>query len=400
MSGLANSRLFEPIKVGDVLLKNRLAYVPTTRFRNTDDFVATDSVLKYYEQRAEDNGGLLITEATFPSLEFGLYKNTPVLKTARQVSSWKQVAKAVHDKGSYISMQLWNLGRAGDAKTLKEHNLPLIGASALYMDKDSEKKALEAENPIKALSVDEIHSMIKEYAAAAKRAVDEAKIDFVELHAAHMYLPDQFLNEVSNKRTDEYGGSIENRARFILEVVDALIKAVGAKHVAIRLSPYARFQGGQSVDAKIDPIVVYGYVLSELERRAKEGNRLAYVSFVEPRVAGGENSPEAAKLNTAWVNEIWKGVLIRAGALLHDEGYTVARKYIDEDDRTLIGASRFYTSNPDLANRLKNGYPLTYYDRSKFYAQCNYGYITFGKYGEDNLSEDSELARAKPKPLA
>ncbi|QPG76893.1 hypothetical protein FOA43_004287 [Brettanomyces nanus] len=399
---LANTNLFKPIKVGSVNLNNRLVHPPTTRIRNTDDLVATDSMLKYYEQRAECNdGGLLIAEATFPAPEFGIYDYAPMIKTDRQVEAWRKIVKAVHDKGAAMSLQLWNLGNTADAAQLKKHGLPLIAPSAWYFDEQSKKAAFEAGNPIKPLTIDGIHAMVKEYAAAAKRAVNIAKFDFVEIHAAHMYLLDEFLNECSNKRTDEYGGSIENRARFTLEVVDALIDAVGADHVAIRLSPYARFQGGQSVDAKINPIVVYGYVLSELERRAKEGNRLAYVSFVEPRVAGGENSPEAAKLNTAWVNEIWKGIIIRSGALLRDEDYTLLKKYVDGDDRTLIGASRYYTSNPDLLDRLRNGYPLTHYDRPSFYIpMSNAGYLTWAKYSERPLDENSEVAKAIPQPLA
>ncbi|VEU21178.1 DEKNAAC102086 [Brettanomyces naardenensis] len=406
MSGppLAKTNLFKPIKVGPVTLKNRLAFAPTTRYRNTVDFVPTDSMRTYYEQRATDNGGLLITEATFAAPGFGLYSHAPGIDDDRKVEAWRKIVEAVHSKGTFISIQLWNLGRAADPKVLKEHGLPFVAPSPIYIDDKSKKAAEDAGNPLRALTLDEIHAEVKEYAAAAKRAINGAKFDIVEIHGAHGYLLDQFTSEAANKRTDEYGGSIENRARFLLEAVDAIIEAVGAEHTAIRLSPYAQFQGVVGINAKTNPIVTYGYILSELERRAKEGKRLAYVSFAEPRVAGGTGgrvAPEGFKppvVNTSWWNEIWKGVIIRSGNLLHDEGYTLLKEYVDADDRTLIGASRYYTSNPDLANRLKNGYPLTKYDRSTFYnVESNEGYVTWPKYGE---KADEEIGKVKPKALA
>ncbi|VEU24229.1 DEKNAAC105481 [Brettanomyces naardenensis] len=395
---LANTNLFKPIKVGPVTLRNRLVYPPTTLFRNTDDFVPTDSLLAFYSARAEDNGGLLITEATAAAPGFGLIPNSPLIYDDRQVKAWKQIVKAVHDKGSFISAQIWHLGRTASPKVLKGHNLPFVGPSAVYVSEESKKEAEEVGNPLRALTIDEIHSIVKEYAAAAKRAINEAKFDIVEIHGAHGFLVDQFSSEVANQRTDEYGGSIENRARFALEVVDALIEAVGAEHVAIRLSPYANIQGIEGVQGKVHPIVKYGYILSELERRGKEGKRLAYISVVEPRVQGFNDVAVPPETNPLWINEIWKGVLLRTGGLLHDEGYPELKKYVDGDDRTLIGASRYYTSNPDLANRLKNGYALTHYDRPTFYSpNTNKGYLTWPRYGE---KENTEVLNSVPKALA
>lgn len=397
-TALVNTNLFKPIKVGPVTLQNRLVYAPTTRYRNTDDFIATDSMLKYYQERAENNGGLLIVEATFPSEEFGLYANGPMLKSQRQIKAWKKIVQSVHEKGSAIAIQLWNLGRVADPELLKKYNLPLIAPSALYFDQNNEKQALEASNPVKAMTVDEIHKMVETYANCAKIAINDCKFDIVEVHAAHMYLLDQFLNDVSNKRTDQYGGSLENRARFILEVIDAMIDAVGAEHIAIRLSPYAQFQGGKGIDSPVNPIVTYGYVYSELERRAKQGKRLAYLSFVEPRVSGDNDNPNFPTVGTFWVNEIWKGIILRTGALLHDPEYKKLQEYVNGDDRTLIGAARYYTSNPDLAMRLKNGHPLTHYDRSTFYNRMsNKGYLGWAKFGKKNDAIDESI---KPVPLA
>ncbi|KAG7808645.1 hypothetical protein KL921_003727 [Ogataea angusta] len=399
IKSLAESNLFKPIKVGNVELQNRLAYPPTTRQRATADFVPTDSMLKYYEQRAENNGGLLVAEATYPDYSFGLYPNTPMIKTPQQVEAWRQIIEAVHSKGSFFSVQLWHLGRTASALFNKSKGLPLVGPSALYIDEASEKAAKEAGNELRELTIPEIEGIVKEFAAAAKRAVHEAKADFIELHAAHGYLLDQFNQPNVNRRTDKYGGSIENRARLILEVVDACVEAVGAEHVAIRLSPYAAVQGVEGVDAEIHPISYIGYVLSELEKRGKQGKRLAYVSVVEPRVNGIFDSKDEREFNTSWIGEIWKGVLLRSGAYLNQNS-----KFIEQDvnanDRTLIGVSRYYTSNPDLADRLKKGLSLTPYDRSKFYKSLsNDGYLTFTKYGEDT-EKYKDLVDVVPKALA
>lgn len=391
---LAKTNLFKPIKVGSITIPNRLVYAPTTRFRNSDDFVATDSMLKYYGERAL-NKGLIIMEATCPAPSFGLYPNCPMIYTKQQVKAWKILVDKVHKNGGFISLQLWHLGRTAPPQLLKKFGLPYVSASPIYIDDAAKKGAKECGNPLREMTVDEIHAATKEWAAAAKRAINEAKFDFVEIHGANMYLLDQFLNECSNHRTDQYGGSIENRARFMLEVVDALTEAVGAEHVGLRISPYGEIQGAVGLKAKINPIVTWGYVLSELERRAKEGKRIAYVSYMEERAFGEQETPEPREVNALWLNEIWKGVLIRAGALIHEKGFKSLKNYVDGDDRTMIGSGRYYTSNPDLTIRLKNGYPLTKYDRSTFYSHSNQGYITFGKYGE-KATED----KSNPKPLA
>lgn len=394
----SETNLFKPIKVGPVELKNRLVYAPTTRFRNTKDFVATDSMLEYYAKRAADNGGLLITEATFPSYEFGLYERGPMIKTPQQVQAWKKIVDAVHENGSAIAIQLWNLGRTADPKLLKEYNLPFVAPSPIYFDEDSEKAAKAAGNEIRALTIPEIKAMVKEYVDCAKRCIDEAGFDIIEIHGAHMYLLDQFLQASSNHRTDEYGGSIENRARFMLEVVDACIEAVGAERVAIRLSPYAEFQGALGYKSEINPIVTWGYVLSELEKRAKNGNRLAYVSVVEPRISGIFDNPDAASIDFTWPDMIWKGVIIRAGAFLDPRNIEKLPSTVNKNDRTLIGVGRFFTSNPDLATRLKKGLELTPYDRTTFYKiGSNIGYLDYNDYGKpmDHSKDDLE-----PMPLA
>lgn len=390
---LKDTKLFKPIKVGAVTLKNRIAYPPTTRIRNTAEFVPTDSVLEYYRERAVDNGGLLIFEATFPDYNFGLYHHTPMIKTEQQVGAFKKIVDAVHQENTSIALQLWNLGRTADPQLLKKQGLDFVAPSAIYDSEEKEKQAKEVGNELRELTVPEIKAMVKEYGAAAKRAVEEAGFDFIEIHAAHMYLPDQFLQEVSNTRTDEYGGSIENRARFILEIIDECIKVVGAEHVGIRLSPYAEVQGGLGIKSKINPVVTWGYLFSEFESRAKKGDRLAYVSIVEPRVNGIEIKPENAEINLKWPELIWKGIFLRSGGFLHEPYISNIEESIENSDNTIFGFGRFFTSNPDLPNRLKNGYELTPYERDGFYIpQSNKKYLGFPRYGEERDTSKDDIA--------
>ncbi|GME76719.1 unnamed protein product [Ambrosiozyma monospora] len=396
---LKDTNLFKPIKVGSIELQNRLVFAPTTRFRNTNEFVATNLMKKHYEDRAENNGGLLITEATFVSPQAGLYPNCPMIHTDEQIQAWKQIVDAVHAKGTSFAMQLWHLGRAANAKTLKEHGVPYLAPSAEYYDEDTKKVAVEAGNELRAFTLEEVKQIIEDFKQGAINAVKVAGFDFVEIHAAHMYTLSQFIDIASNHRTDEYGGSIENRTKLTLEVVDALIDAVGAEKVGIRISPYAEFQGGSGANSRLmHPIAQYAYLYSELERRGREGKRLAYVHSVEARMALGDVL--APEYSVDWVKQIWKGVLIRAGGYLHLDGYTNLINDVNDDDRTLIAVSRYYTSNPDLVYRLKEGLELTKYDRNTLYGGGNYGYNTFGKFGEDAKAQDSVEAKLQALALA
>ncbi|VEU21177.1 DEKNAAC102079 [Brettanomyces naardenensis] len=399
MSSLAKTNLFKPVKVGPVTLSNRVVLAPTTRLRNTKTSVATDSMLEFYIERAKNNGGLLISEGGFTSPDLGAFPFAPMLYTDEQVASWKKITDAVHSNGSSIAIQIAGLGRTGDPKAFKEGGFPFTAPSAIYLSEESKEAAEKVGNPLREFTIDELHRVKEDFVIASKKAVERSGFDIVELHVANMYLLNQFLEETSNQRTDQYGGSIENRSRFVLEVVDAVSEAIGAEHTAVRISPYSRFQGGESVDAKVNPIVNYGYFVSELERRGKEGKRLAYISFVEPRISGADTVDESYTPDSSWLNEIWKGIIIRCGNLLHGDGYPLLRKFVDADDRTLIASSRYFTSNPDLVNRLKNGYPLTHYDRPTFYnVLSNKGYLTWPNYGE--TVDEEKILSSVPKALA
>lgn len=385
MSSLTDSNLFKPIQVGDVVLKTRLAYAPSTRLRATADGVSTDSMLEYYSERAKNNGGLIVFEGTSSARDFGCFPNQPILETKSQVESQKIIVDAIHSNGSYAASQLMHFGRSLAPQLAKSLNIPFVGPSAIYINEANKKTAKELGVELKELTRDEIKAINKEFADSSKRAINEAGFDFVEIHGAHMFLVDQFIQSSSNQRTDEYGGSIENRSRFLLEVVDACIEAVGAKHVAVRLSPYAEIQGGLGKNSEVSPVIIWGYIFSQLQNRADKGDELAYISIVEPRIQGDKEVDEKdCKIDFSWPRLLWKGILFRAGAFLDPNHLKKLEKNINSDDKLIIGISRYYTSNPDLSDRLKRGMSLTRYDRSKFYnAFSNDGYLNFQSYGKE-----------------
>lgn len=232
------SKLFQPIKLGASQLKHRIVLAPMTRVRADSDGVPNDLLIKHYEQRAT-NGGLLITEATFITATAGGTPNAPGLFTSEQIEGWKKVTDAVHAKGGVIYNQLWHQGRATYSFLLPNNAKP-VAPSAIPISGIDAMTGSEYEVP-HALTVEEIAQVVKDYVQAAKNAI-QAGFDGIEVHGASGYLVDQFLNTSSNARTDQYGGSIENRSRFGLEVISAISDAIGEERTSIRLSPFGGFQ--------------------------------------------------------------------------------------------------------------------------------------------------------------
>lgn len=355
---MSYDRLFTPLKVGHHTLDHRIVLAPLTRFRADDEHVQTKIVPEYYAQRACVPGTLLITEATFISPQAGGYNNVPGIWNQAQIEEWKQATKAVHDKGSYIYLQLWALGRVAVPKNLeRDGGYPVVSASAI--------PAAEGGHVPKELSKEEIKAFVGYYATAAKNAID-AGFDGVEIHGANGYLIDQFWQDVSNQRTDEYGGSIENRARFGLEVTKAIIEVVGdSKKVGIRLSAWSDFQG---MGMK-DPVPQFTYIINQLKTLD-----LAYLHLTESRISGDASTAvyhpvtqENKPLVAAWGNA---GPLILAGGFTPEK----AEKAVNEvytGDNVLIAFGRYFISTPDLVFRLKKGIALTPYDRSTFYKKMS-----------------------------
>ncbi|KAI9020015.1 hypothetical protein CLU79DRAFT_756758 [Phycomyces nitens] len=369
---MSTSSLFSPLKVGHSSLNHRLVLCPLTRFRADNDHVPTPLMAEYYGQRAS-KGGLMISEATYITPVDGLLPNTPGIYTKAQVEGWKEISKSVHAKGATMFLQLWHTGRAASSQ-LNPNNEQPVGPSAISI----QGKGLTGapyEIP-HALEVQEIPYIIETFVQAAKNAI-EAGFDGVELHAANGYLIDQFINTSSNKRTDQYGGSIENRARFATELVSAVAEAIGEERTAIRFSPWSGFQ-----DMKDDtPYETWGYLVSQFQEKHP---RLGYIHFIEPRddFLGRLDQPERAQIAETETVEpfqnIWKGPFLVSG------GYTSnpkrAFETADKHNNTLVGIGRAFISNPDLPLRLKNDWPLSPYDRSTFYTNDAVGYTDYGFY--------------------
>lgn len=348
--------LFQPLKVGGATLKHRIVYAPLTRCRAIDT-VPTPPMAVYYAQRASQ-GGLMVAEATCISVAAHGYPHTPGIYTEAQVEAWKPIVKAVHDKGATFYLQLWHVGRASHSDYQPDGGAP-EAPSAISIGGDWDvytQKGGPYKYPVpRAITEEDISGIVKAYAEGAKNAI-AAGFDGVEIHAANGYLIAQFVSSLTNTRTDKYGGSLENRARLLLEVVDAVVAAVGHEKVGIRLSPFNKF-----LDCvEPDPFGTYGYIINEINHR-----RLAYVHMVEPRVLGNADvEPEEGQTIKPF-REAFDGPFISAGGHTRDTGIdTVASHAAD-----LVAYGRWFISNPDLPLRLKLGAPLAKYNRDAFYSQ-------------------------------
>jgi len=380
---MSHDRLFQPLKLGHLKLNHRIVMAPLTRFRADEQHVPVDIVKEYYAQRAAIPGTLLISEATFISPQASGYNNVPGIWNDAQIAAWKGVTDAVHAKGSFIYLQLWALGRVAVPKNLERETggpYPVVSASAVPVEQNGRVP--------KALTVEEIKSFVAHYAQAAKNAI-AAGFDGVEIHGANGYLVDQFWQDVCNQRTDEYGGSIEKRARFGLEVTKAIIEAIGdSKKVGIRLSPWSDFQG-MKMD---DPVPQFLHIIKELKKLD-----LAYLHLVESRLSGDaatgvyhavthENDP----LVEAWGDQ--GGPIILAGGFTPAKAREVVTK-IYTGDNICIAFGRHFISTPDLPFRLQRGIEFNPYDRATFYKKMSPDGYTDYPYSQEWLSAQSNVSR-------
>ncbi|KAF2187173.1 FMN-linked oxidoreductase [Zopfia rhizophila CBS 207.26] len=396
---LKDTALFKPLKLGRLQLEHRVIQAPLTRMRGTKEtdtvFVPNDLNVEYYRQRA-NKGGLQLTEATDICEYAGGYPGVPGIFTPSQIAGWKAVTDAVHSKGGFIFLQIWHTGRAsppsfrGGQQPWSSSDIPMSG-DALDGTKFSD-------NPPRAMTVDEIHETVKEFGAAAKRAL-EAGFDGVEIHGANGYLLDQFMHDNVNKRTDQYGGSIENRCRFPLEVIQETCKAIGADRVGIRLSPFNYFQ-----DTKDSNPNKHWEYLCEKIVGLPEDSRPAYVHMVEPRF--DEVLDEEAKMDALSAYTSTNGVeaeatvkpkantLVNFRRILSNGGVKFlaagcfnrdnAAPKVAADDADGIIFGRWFIANPDLPKRLREGLPLNQYDRSTFYGADppSKGYVDYPFFEE------------------
>lgn len=394
---LNGTKLFSPIKVGEKLLKQRITHMPTTRLRSNNQ-VPTDLQLKYYGDRAKAPGTLISTEATAIS-DKTANGFVPGIWSEQQTIAWKKIVDEVHKHDSFISCQLWAMGRSSDPNYLKSKGNKFNAPSAIYKDEASRRYAEKVGWPLQEMTKEEIKEMIyTDFTNAAKNAL-KAGFDYIELHHGNGYLLEQFLYPVTNQRTDEYGGSIENRSRLLLELLDHLLTFIPASKIGIKMAPFLDGEGLLGVKEVIHPIVTNGYILNELQQRANKGQELAFVGITDARMDLIEEQPELGNLD--WVRSIWKGIIIRHGNYGFETGeYPTLVRDIEADDKTIAGFGRHFIANPDLVERLKNGYDLNAYDRNTFYSGGNWGYNTYPKYGETvSFSEETEK-KVQGVPLA
>ncbi|KAF8812477.1 FMN-linked oxidoreductase [Phlegmacium glaucopus] len=361
---MAASQLFQPIKIGKETLQHRIVLAPLTRYKaSKKTHVPSNPLVKtYYSQRGSIAGTLLITEATFIDARAGGYDNVPGIWNREQINAWREVTDAVHARRSFIYLQLWALGRASNAAVLESEGLPYVAPSAIAL----KSKPDPLPRP---LITSEIKEYIQLYAEAAKNAI-EAGFDGVEIHGANGYLIDQFIQDVSNHRTDEYGGSIEGRSRFGLEVVDAVVEAVGEERTAIRLSPWGTFQ-----DMKMsDPIPQYTHFITAL--KASHPN-LAYLHLVEPELGGGSATATTNESND-FIRDIWApNPLIVAGGFTRESALKRSNQTGD-----LVAFGKLFISNPDIHTRILKNIPLTPYNTKTFYVRAerddaHVGYVDY-----------------------
>jgi N-ethylmaleimide reductase len=364
---MSTSVLFTPLRVGACTLSHRVVMAPLTRMRATRPGNVPNALnARYYGQRATE-GGLIVAEASQVSANGQGAPDTPGIHTAAQVAGWRLVTRAVHDKGGRIFLQLWHMGRLSHPSHQPGGVLP-IAPSAVAADGMAMTASFGREpyGTPRALELDEIPGVVDSYAQAARLAM-EAGFDGVEIHAANGYLLEQFLQSRTNRRTDAYGGSIENRARFTLEVTRAVTQVWGADRVGIRLSPFGRANDS----GEAEPMPLYAHLIGALDPMG-----LAYLHLIEPRASGAgqaevdhQDVPSAAAL----FRPAWRGVLIAAGNFRGD----TAAAMIEQGHADAIAFGRLFISNPDLPARLRVEAALTPYDRKTFYGGGEQGYVDY-----------------------
>lgn len=367
---MSDSRLFQPLKVGNVELKNRLAMAPLTRFRASDEHVHLPMAAEYYAQRASVPGTLLVTEATFISPDAAGAANVPGIWNQAQIDAWKKVTDAVHQKGSFIYLQLWALGRVADVKQAEKENFTIMGASPI--------PAGEGYPTPKEMTVEDIKKAVSNYAQAAKNAI-AAGFDGVEIHGANGYLVDQFLQDNSNQRTDNYGGSIENRSRFAFEVAKAVVDAVGAEKTGIRLSPFSEFQGMRMKD----PLPQFSDIVKKLASL-----NLAYLHLVEARIAGNADVEATDKLDS--LIDLFPGPLLIAGGFKPDTAKRLVDETMPKRDIVVV-FGRYFISTPDLVYRLQKGIDFAPYNRDTFYLPKQTKGYTDYPFSEEFKKESANL---------
>lgn len=344
--------LFSPLKLGAIQLTNRMVMAPMTRSRATPDGVPTELMVEYYRQRA--SAGLIISEGVAPSALGKGYLNIPGLYTAEQVAGWRKVTDAVHAAGGHIFAQIMHTGRIAHSSTLPDNAQPVAPSAIHAAGQIFTATGLQAHSEPRALSTEEVVTVIGEYRQAARLAM-EAGFDGVELHAASGYLPEQFLSSGTNQREDAYGGSLENRARFILEALDAMLTETGAGRVGIKLSPEMGFNDLHDAN----PQETFPYLVGQM---ADKG--LAYLHVA---LFGTPTDYHAL------LRPYFKGTYLIGSGLTQTSAETLLNE--GKADAAVFGT--LFLANPDLPERFRQGAALNEPDRNTFYTPGTQGYTDY-----------------------
>ncbi|EII3282783.1 alkene reductase [Vibrio alginolyticus] len=359
--------LFQPIQLGALTLQNRIVMPPMTRSRASQPGdVANEMMATYYAQRA--SAGLIVSEGTQISPSAKGYAWTPGIYTPEQIEGWRKVTQAVHAENGAIFAQLWHVGRVthpdniGGEQPMSSSALKAQNVKVFVDNGSDEPGFVDVVQP-KAMTKSDIQQVIAEYRQAALNAI-EAGFDGIELHAANGYLINQFIDSEANNRSDEYGGSLENRLRFLDEVVAALVEAIGAERVGVRLAPLTTLNG--TVDA--NPIETYTAAAALLNKHG-----IVYLHIAE---VDWDDAPDTPVSFKRALREAYQGILIYAGRYNAEK----AEQAINEGLADMIGFGRPFVSNPDLPERLLHGYPLVEHDPNTLFGGGEKGLIDYPTY--------------------
>ncbi len=356
------SSLFDPIKVGDIPLANRIVMAPLTRNRAVEGLQPGPLTVEYYRQRA--SAGLIIAEASQISPMAQGYLDTPGIYTTGQVAAWRKVTNAVHAEGGRIVLQLWHVGRISHSSLLPDGAAPVSSTNRRPEAMTFTRDGFVPVSAPRALRDDELPGLVADYRRAAALAI-EAGFDGVEVHAANSYLLDQFLRDSVNDRSGPYGGSIANRARLLLEVMQAVASEIGGGRTGVRFSPMTTFS---DTPLDSDPQALFNYVVEQLAPL-----KLAYLHVIEGET-GGERAPAAAKaFDYAALHQRF------SGAWMLNNGYSrdMAQAALNDGQADLIAFGRPFISNPDLVRRLRDEAPLNELQADKLYGGGAEGYTDY-----------------------
>ncbi|MFJ3484394.1 alkene reductase [Pseudomonas sp. NPDC090202] len=358
-------KLLSKVRVGPHALAHRVVHAPMTRLRAEQDDSPSEMMLEYYRQRASD-GGLIIVESTHPSPESRGYLGAPGIYSDEHVEAWKPIVEAIHAKGGRVFLQLGHDGRQSHSD-LSGGKPPIAPSVVPFETMAFTHNGWVPASMHRAVEKHELPALVESYRVSAERAL-QAGFDGIEMHNANGYLLDTFLQDGTNQRSDEYGGAIENRVRFPLQVLDALVSVWGAERVGVRVSPSG--QWGSIADS--NPQATFEYYVRRLNEYG-----LAYLHVIEPRIKGtDEIEPDQPPVAAAFLRPFFDGPIIAAGGF----DRAGAEAILQSGAADLVAFGRHFSSNPDLPERLRHDLPLTPYVRDAFWGGTEQHYNDFPAY--------------------